>query len=82
MGVLPRSELCQGAVLQNHSNVSRSQFAGTLQCLLLTKFHSIRIVRDYELKLVNPNKEWEWAAYFTLVPRDWPVYLSKINTLA
>ncbi|ETS83421.1 hypothetical protein PFICI_05297 [Pestalotiopsis fici W106-1] len=35
------------------------------------------IVRDYDLEFVNPDKEWEWAAYFTVLPHDWPVHLTK-----
>ncbi|KAH7040011.1 cytochrome P450 [Microdochium trichocladiopsis] len=35
------------------------------------------IVRDYDIKLVDPSKEWKWAAYFTLNPRDWPVYVTQ-----
>ncbi|KAI0177755.1 benzoate 4-monooxygenase cytochrome P450 [Pestalotiopsis sp. NC0098] len=35
------------------------------------------IVRNYDLSLVNPEKEWEWAAYFTVIPRNWPVHVNK-----
>ncbi|KAI1336932.1 cytochrome P450 [Xylariaceae sp. FL0016] len=35
------------------------------------------IVRDYDIRLVHPEKEWKWAAYFTLNPHDWPVYEEK-----
>ncbi|KAH8898560.1 cytochrome P450 [Thozetella sp. PMI_491] len=35
------------------------------------------IVRDYTIKQVNPAKEWEWTAYFTAVPHNWPVYVTK-----
>ncbi|KAI1073369.1 cytochrome P450 [Whalleya microplaca] len=35
------------------------------------------IVRDYDIRLVNPNKQWKWAAYFTMNPYDWPVYINK-----
>ncbi|KAI1846989.1 hypothetical protein JX265_006814 [Neoarthrinium moseri] len=35
------------------------------------------IVRDYTMKQVNPQQEWKWAAYFTAVPHDWPVYITK-----
>ncbi|KAK7915176.1 hypothetical protein PG985_012879 [Apiospora marii] len=35
------------------------------------------IVRDYSIRQVNPEKEWEWKAYFTVVPHSWPVYISK-----
>lgn len=35
------------------------------------------IVRDYDLRLVSPEKPWKWRAHFTMVPHDWPVYVSK-----
>lgn len=35
------------------------------------------IVRDYDIRLVNPDKKWKWHAFFTMVPYDWPVYVSK-----
>ncbi|KAG6356381.1 hypothetical protein INS49_015769 [Diaporthe citri] len=35
------------------------------------------IVRDYDLRLVDPAKSWKWKAWFTMVPYDWPVYVSK-----
>lgn len=35
------------------------------------------IIRDYNIKLVDPSKKWKWEAYFTMVPHDWPVYVSK-----
>ncbi|KAI0127595.1 cytochrome P450 [Xylariales sp. AK1849] len=35
------------------------------------------MVRDYDFKQVDPKKEWDWLAYFTCVPKDWPVYVSK-----
>jgi cytochrome P450 len=35
------------------------------------------IIRDYDIRLVEPEKEWKWMAYFTMVPHDWPVYISK-----
>lgn len=37
----------------------------------------MQIVRNYDLRLVEPSKEWKWEAYFTMVPRDWPVFVSK-----
>ena len=40
-----------------------------------------RIVRDYDIKLVDQDKEWKWAAYFTLNPYDWPVYVSQRKPL-
>ncbi|KAK3938182.1 cytochrome P450 [Diplogelasinospora grovesii] len=38
------------------------------------------LVRDYDLMQVNPKEEWEWQAYFTIVPKGWPVYVSKLKT--
>ncbi|KAI0176957.1 cytochrome P450 [Pestalotiopsis sp. NC0098] len=35
------------------------------------------IVRDFKIRQVNPEQEWQWAAYFTAVPHDWPVYITK-----
>ncbi|KAH8651070.1 cytochrome P450 [Xylariales sp. PMI_506] len=35
------------------------------------------IVRDYDIKLVHPEQEWKWSAYFTLNPHSWPVYITK-----
>lgn len=35
------------------------------------------ILRDYDLKLVDETREWQWRAYFTAVPKGWPVYVTK-----
>ncbi|KAK8007096.1 hypothetical protein PG989_001086 [Apiospora arundinis] len=35
------------------------------------------IVRDYDIRQVDPKQEWTYYAYFTVVPRDWPVYIEK-----
>lgn len=35
------------------------------------------ILRDYDLKLVDETREWHWRAYFTVVPKGWPVYVTK-----
>lgn len=35
------------------------------------------IVRDYKISQVDPDKEWEWKAYFTVVPHSWPVYVKR-----
>ncbi|KXJ96464.1 cytochrome P450 [Microdochium bolleyi] len=35
------------------------------------------IVRDYDIRLVDLSHEWKWAAYFTLNPYDWPVYVTR-----
>lgn len=34
-------------------------------------------VRDYNIELVDNEKEWKWKAYFTVVPHSWPVYVFK-----
>lgn len=38
------------------------------------------IVRDYDIRQADPKKEWKWAAHFTAIPYDWPVYIQKRNT--
>ncbi|KAF5024535.1 hypothetical protein F66182_3298 [Fusarium sp. NRRL 66182] len=35
------------------------------------------LVRDYDIELVDPTKEWSWKAYFTVVPQSWPVMITK-----
>lgn len=35
------------------------------------------ILRDYDFKLVDETSEWQWRAYFTVVPKRWPVYVTK-----
>lgn len=35
------------------------------------------ILRDYDLKLVDETREWQWRAYLTVVPKGWPVYVTK-----
>ncbi len=35
------------------------------------------IVRDYTVHQVDPEKQWEWEAYFTVVPHSWPLYIEK-----
>lgn len=34
-------------------------------------------MRDYEFRQVDPKQEWKWAAYFTVVPENWPCYVTK-----
>ncbi|KAI1335084.1 cytochrome P450 [Xylariaceae sp. FL0016] len=34
------------------------------------------IIRDFDLRFVDPAKEWQWKAYFTMVPHSWPVHVS------
>lgn len=43
--------------------------------------YATSIVRDYELRLVDPTVEWKWAAYFTLIPHQWPIYVRRRETL-
>lgn len=35
------------------------------------------VVRDYNIRQVNPKQDWTWGAWFTCVPHDWPVYIEK-----
>lgn len=35
------------------------------------------IVRDYDIRQVDPKQKWTYSAYFIVVPRDWPVYIEK-----
>lgn len=35
------------------------------------------ILRDYELRLAEPEKEWTWRANFSLSPHNWPVHIKK-----
>ncbi|ETS81645.1 hypothetical protein PFICI_06647 [Pestalotiopsis fici W106-1] len=35
------------------------------------------IVRDYDIRQVNPSQDWSYSAYFTAVPHDWPVFVTK-----
>ncbi|KAK2614000.1 hypothetical protein N8I77_000862 [Diaporthe amygdali] len=35
------------------------------------------VVRDYNIRQVDPKAEWTWGAWFTCVPHDWPVYIEK-----
>lgn len=37
------------------------------------------LARDYDFKQVNLDEEWEWKAYFTIVPKGWPVYVTKVS---
>ncbi|KAK0615337.1 cytochrome P450 [Bombardia bombarda] len=36
------------------------------------------IVRDYDIAQVDPENEWKWKAYFTVVPHSWPVRIVKV----
>ncbi|KAG8158167.1 hypothetical protein KVR01_011928 [Diaporthe batatas] len=35
------------------------------------------LVRDYNFKQVDPKEEWEYKAYFTVVPHGWPVHVNR-----
>jgi Cytochrome P450 len=52
--------------------------AGYNQCpgrnfahLEMSKTLSI-LMRDYEIELIDPSKEWKYESYFTVAPHDWP----------
>lgn len=38
------------------------------------------IVRDYDIRQVDMNKEWKYKAYFTVVPHSWPCLIQKRQT--
>ncbi|KAK4184558.1 putative cytochrome P450 E-class, group I [Podospora australis] len=38
------------------------------------------LVRDYDIRQVDPRKDWEWRAYFTVVPHSWPCYIKARDT--
>lgn len=52
---------------QNFARIMLSKIAATL-------------VRDYDIQLVNPSKQWRYKTYFTVVPEDWLVYVRKVAT--
>ncbi|KAK7954157.1 cytochrome P450 [Apiospora saccharicola] len=35
------------------------------------------IVRDYDIRQVDPKQKWTCSVYSTVVPQDWPVYIGK-----
>lgn len=35
------------------------------------------IVRDYDIRQVEPEKEWSYKAYFNVVPHSWPVHVTR-----
>ncbi|KAK3986012.1 benzoate 4-monooxygenase cytochrome P450 [Cladorrhinum sp. PSN332] len=37
------------------------------------------LVRDYDIRQVDPKQEWTWKAYFTVVPENWPCYITKME---
>jgi len=36
------------------------------------------IVRDYNIRQVNPEQEWSYEAYFNTLPYDWPVLVERV----
>jgi hypothetical protein len=36
------------------------------------------IVRDYDIRQVDPNQAWSYEAYFNTLPHSWPVYVTKV----
>ncbi|KAK9773521.1 putative Cytochrome P450 [Seiridium cardinale] len=38
------------------------------------------IVRDYEIRQVDPHQQWVWKARFAMLPHDWPVYVTKASS--
>lgn len=47
----------------------------------LAKMEALKItatlLRDYDLSLVEPEKEWECKMCFAQVPRSWPVFVTR-----
>ncbi|KAI0023368.1 cytochrome P450 [Xylariomycetidae sp. FL0641] len=39
------------------------------------------IVRDYSIRQVNPQNEWQCKAYITRVPHSWPVYIERQDSI-
>ncbi|ORY67113.1 benzoate 4-monooxygenase cytochrome P450 [Pseudomassariella vexata] len=35
------------------------------------------LVRDYDIRQVDPSQKWKWNAFFTLAPHSWPCYITK-----
>jgi len=36
------------------------------------------LVRDYDIRQVDKTQDWQWKAFFTMVPHSWPVYVEKL----
>ncbi|KAI0149376.1 cytochrome P450 [Pestalotiopsis sp. NC0098] len=49
---------------QNIARIQLSKIAATL-------------VRDYDIRQKDPRQDWTYKAYFTVVPRGWPVIVKK-----
>ncbi|KAK4206687.1 Pisatin demethylase [Rhypophila decipiens] len=37
------------------------------------------IVRDYDIRLVDPSREWQYEAYFNTLPHSWPVFVKRVE---
>lgn len=37
------------------------------------------LVRDYDIRQVDPQQSWKFDAYFGAVPFDWPVFVDKVS---
>lgn len=35
------------------------------------------LVRDYNIRQVDPGRNWQWKAYFVVAPHTWPCYVEK-----
>jgi cytochrome P450 len=35
------------------------------------------LVRDYDIRQVDPAQEWTWKANFTVTPENWPCYVKR-----
>jgi cytochrome P450 len=35
------------------------------------------LVQDYDIRQANPGQEWQYGAYFTVLPHSWPVWVEK-----
>lgn len=35
------------------------------------------MVRDYDIRQVDPDQEWKYEMYLNVCPYDWPVYITK-----
>ncbi|KAH8592880.1 cytochrome P450 [Bisporella sp. PMI_857] len=40
------------------------------------------LVRDYDIRPVDPKQDWSYSAYFSTVPEQWPVYIEKRKSTA
>jgi cytochrome P450 len=38
------------------------------------------LMRDYEIELVEPSKEWKYESYFTVSPHSWPCNVRRRST--